>query len=257
MLIKTEKRKTRNGMNDQYWQTWYFMRCEYCGKEEWYSHSKYIVKRGNISRRFCSRECWYKYTKEEEKNCWDCGIILNEENWVGIKYAYICKNCRKRHKKEQWHKLRKLVIEKYGGKCVHCGEGRIGCLVMDHVNNDGAKERRERFKNGPSGLYIWLKDNPVSSNYQILCWNCNWLKRMEGKSLSKIRKEIIEGYGGVCENCGEDNPMVLGIHHKDGGGKREREQKHHSALWVELKHEGYPRGKHSLLCLNCNNLIER
>ena len=38
-------------------------------------------------------------------------------------------------------KRRRLVIDKYGGKCVCCGETKLEFLSMDHVNGGGTKER--------------------------------------------------------------------------------------------------------------------
>ena len=83
-------------------------------------------------------------------------------------------------------KLRLLVIEKLGGKCSnpysidHLGfekeEDYVICLQVDHINGGGNKE----FKRiGKSAIYRKvLKD---STGYQLLCANCNWLKRFKNR----------------------------------------------------------------------------
>jgi hypothetical protein len=52
------------------------------------------------------------------------------------------------------------------------------CLQIDHINNDGAKER----KKCPNGTIYYYKKVLVSlrkgeKKYQLLCAYCNWLKR--------------------------------------------------------------------------------
>lgn len=110
------------------------------------------------------------------------------------------KNWRKKHGAE-WRKknrisinayrrkveteLRKQAIIKLGGRCANpaCqwlnADGSRGCidircLHIDHVYNNGNKER----KAGIVGWKLWktvLAD--TAGNYQLLCANCNWIKR--------------------------------------------------------------------------------
>lgn len=58
-----------------------------------------------------------------------------------------------------------------------CTDSR--CLQIDHPNGDGAKERRTFLKNS---ITVYLKkviENP--QDYQLLCANCNWIKRVNNK----------------------------------------------------------------------------
>jgi len=48
-------------------------------------------------------------------------------------------------------------------------------LQIDHVNGDGHKERQTR-KSLNRKIALNLID---TSRYQILCANCNWIKRVE------------------------------------------------------------------------------
>ena len=67
-------------------------------------------------------------------------------------------------------RLRELVLAKYGGICQCCGETHYEFLCIDHVNGGGGAERKTL-----SGmcLYVKLKNNPISSDYRVLCHNCN------------------------------------------------------------------------------------
>jgi len=79
--------------------------------------------------------------------------------------------------KANQHRARKLVLEHYGGKppkCVNCGCSIFDCLDIDHIYNNGSKERK---KQGTGTSFVkWLISNNFPSGYQILCRNCNWLK---------------------------------------------------------------------------------
>lgn len=114
--------------------------------------------------------------------------------------ANICKSCKADYKRDwrqkrgkeyyrkqnrMWkQKIKITVMELYGNKCACCGEDGLPFLTMDHINNDGKKDRE---KYGRSyGMYIHMrnlfyKDKKVAlSKYQILCWNCNMAKQHNG-----------------------------------------------------------------------------
>jgi len=85
-------------------------------------------------------------------------------------------------------RLKKLIFEAYGNKCQCCGEAELEFLTIDHINNDGAAHRRT-LKRGGGDLYRWLRDNDFPSEFQILCCNCNWSKRLGGGVCIHKRKE--------------------------------------------------------------------
>lgn len=84
-------------------------------------------------------------------------------------------NCdKKRHKFRDNLKLK--IIEYYSkGKncCECCGEKQRLFLTVDHINNDG-------FKDKISGhyLYIWILKNNFPDGFQIYCMNCNLGKHL-------------------------------------------------------------------------------
>ncbi len=72
-------------------------------------------------------------------------------------------------------KLKLQVVKEYGGKCVCCGESIPEMLTIDHINGDGATERRKfRGKNENWDFYAYLRRNGFpKDNYRLLCYNCN------------------------------------------------------------------------------------
>lgn len=93
--------------------------------------------------------------------------------WLERKYKYLPKY------KETHAKRKKLVIEKYGGVCVCCGETEIAFLTIDHINNDGAEHRR-KIGHGGTQIYRWLVKNDFPPGFQTLCFNCNCAKSIIG-----------------------------------------------------------------------------
>jgi len=79
--------------------------------------------------------------------------------------------------------IRYEVLKFYSGGtepvCLCCGEKNIGFLTIDHIHDDGRSERHL------GGMCRFLKKMkfPDRHRYQVLCWNCN-----EGKQLN----------GGIC-----------------------------------------------------------
>lgn len=78
-------------------------------------------------------------------------------------------------------KLRVLALQSYGGKCACCGLEDQPFLSIDHINNDGARHRRqEKLKGSGYHLYAWLKKHNFPNGFQVLCYNCNLAKQHFG-----------------------------------------------------------------------------
>lgn len=83
---------------------------------------------------------------------------------------------------------RAAVLLILGSRCVHCGFSDGRALQVDHINGDGAKEYKNTF-----GAAYWNKVlksvADAEKKYQLLCANCNWIKRCENKeSTGRPRK---------------------------------------------------------------------
>lgn len=73
-------------------------------------------------------------------------------------------------------RLKDTVFEKYGNICSACGFSDIRALTLDHVLNNGAEERKSI---GERGVYRRSLDDQYTEEYQILCMNCQFIKRVE------------------------------------------------------------------------------
>lgn len=92
--------------------------------------------------------------------------------------------------------LKLEVLTHYGEDgcaCVRCGESRLACLSIDHINGNGTKHRQSIMNGidvGGTSFYAWLKKNSFPKGYQTLCMNCQWIKRIEQNELPKGRRII-------------------------------------------------------------------
>lgn len=81
------------------------------------------------------------------------------------------------------------LVQLMGNKCARCNFSDIRALQIDHVNSDGAIERRYWKQFGGLALEqfycIVAKSYTMNENrYQLLCANCNWIKRSENREFS-------------------------------------------------------------------------
>jgi hypothetical protein len=98
-----------------------------------------------------------------------------------VKGLKSCAECRERHA-ECKRNLKRQVLRAYGNgkeECVGCGERELAVLSIDHINNDGGKERKRRGGKGGVEIYLeWKKEGwPNDPPKQVLCMNCQFRKR--------------------------------------------------------------------------------
>lgn len=80
--------------------------------------------------------------------------------------------------------LRQEVIEAYGSRCAcpRCDITQAEFMTLDHVNNDGATDRRSIGRMGGIQFYRYVRDQGYPQDrYQLLCWNCNLTKHIYGQ----------------------------------------------------------------------------
>lgn len=84
--------------------------------------------------------------------------------------------------KRNYNRCREQVFAAYGGwKCACCGETEKLFLSIDHVENNGAEERRSGvYKSCGTGFYQWLRKQNFPPGYQVLCMNCQVGKHKNG-----------------------------------------------------------------------------
>ncbi len=137
------------------------------------------------------------------KLCTKCHITQNLDNFSkdsdkrdGLSSS--CRDCRKIHRlehldaykardkkyysthveqqslyaKNRHLSIKKDVVLKYGGHCECCGIDRIEFMAIDHINGGGSEMRKDASMRG-ARFYRRLHKNPVSSEFRVLCHNCN------------------------------------------------------------------------------------
>jgi hypothetical protein len=143
------------------------------------------------------------------KKCNKCGKKLPFESFAQNRHT--CKECRKayhrahykiaypkygRQKKREDYlanieyykakgkernlKIKTEVFTHYspnGVKCAHCGYNDIRALSLDHINGNGADYRRQTKTKGGSQYYYKLKREGYIDGLQVLCMNCQFIKR--------------------------------------------------------------------------------
>lgn len=111
---------------------------------------------------------WYKKNPNKRKEYWKkYGPLWRKNNPDKVKASRI----RTRNK------LRNDVLLAYGEMCKCCGEQTREFLQIDHINNDGAKHRKEFGLKSAQAMYTWLRKNNYPRGFQILCANCNTAKQ--------------------------------------------------------------------------------
>lgn len=90
-------------------------------------------------------------------------------------------------RKETSRKRRDYLHDVLGRKCAKCGFDDDRILQIDHVMGDGRRERKA------AKDYNWMvrnicemskvDGNMFKARYQLLCPNCNWIKRIENNEV--------------------------------------------------------------------------
>lgn len=83
--------------------------------------------------------------------------------------------------RERLAALRLEVFEKLGRACRRCGFDDVRALQIDHVYGDGRADNESH-----RGIRFYLKILADKTGaHQILCANCNWIKRHINSELPK------------------------------------------------------------------------
>lgn len=139
--------------------------------------------------------------------CRKCNIELMERNWEKslqkIK-MYLCHDCHIKNVRKNRLKVRKEVLSFYSKgtmKCNRCGFSDERVLSIDHIFGHGGHQKQSNNITSGDGFYRWLIKNNFPEGFQVLCMNCQWIKRRENKeertniyrfntSIDKIKGEI-------------------------------------------------------------------
>lgn len=86
-------------------------------------------------------------------------------------------------------RIRAALLVALGGKCVSCGIVDARVLQVDHVAGDGYEDRRLMKQRG-TAMYKTQLQRVLDgyTGYQLLCANCNWIKRHERGEVKRVAK---------------------------------------------------------------------
>jgi hypothetical protein len=76
-------------------------------------------------------------------------------------------------------KRRQKLVEQFGNKCVKCGFDDPRALQFDHINSDSGGKNRDYDRNK-----LWNEIEETPERFQLLCANCNTIKRFECNELN-------------------------------------------------------------------------
>jgi len=91
-------------------------------------------------------------------------------------YYHANRDHRKQQQNARRAKLREQAFDVLGRTCVRCGFSDVRALQFDHINGGGGKERREL---NDTHRYYKSIIEAGATKFQVLCANCNWIKRIE------------------------------------------------------------------------------
>ena len=101
--------------------------------------------------------------------------ILRDHHNYYLKHKELIRLGQKNHSQE-W---REKVLQHLGGKCKHCGFSDSRALQVDHVRGGGAKA----YGQGKIRYYKQILNDKLET-FQLLCANCNWIKKAENNEVS-------------------------------------------------------------------------
>lgn len=174
--------------------------------------------------------------------------------------------------KTRYRNLRLAALQAYGNECACCGEKIERFLQIDHIGG-GGKQHRDAMGSGNAAFYRWLEANNYPPTLQVLCGNCNTGSHINGGTCPhagpvaeptsyisgyrrRIKKEVVDAYGGRCACCSETELTFLTIDHVHNNGAAHRralsQGRGGHVIHALLKKTGYPDG-YQVLCFNCND----
>lgn len=132
--------------------------------------------------------------KDETGNCLNCNATFVK---VTKNQKYCSRSCGtlmwKKKNPARWKEIyqkshdmhRNNLFQILGDKC-SCGFDDKRALQFDHINENGLKDLK-RFGNKNAMLYYYSKHpEEAREKLQILCANCNWIKRAEKNEIRGV-----------------------------------------------------------------------
>lgn len=253
--------------------------CKQVLPEEMFSHNR----RNPDGLHHCCKQCKaiqdkaYQEKHKDKVKARKHEYYLANQKEISARTSQYAKTHVQKHR--EWctkakNKLKVEVFSSYSDgdvKCRWCGESDVDVLSIDHLDGNGADHRREIYGGNISGgsrFYFWLKKNNYPDGFQVLCFNCQFKKRLteirpenpthlqqvRARYVRSIKLECLENYGGLRCDCGKDDADVLTLDHvNDDGAEHRRETGTRGFnFYMMLRKSGFPSEPPlQVMCLNC------
>lgn len=133
---------------------------------------------------------WQDKNKEKLKEIRHQYYLNRKASGKAQEYELKIQEHKRRYNARRELNLKMEILTHYSNgrpRCNHCGFDDIRALQIDHINGGGAQHRMSLVgSRSGSRFYIWLKKNDYPEDYQVLCANCNWIKRVENRELYRF-----------------------------------------------------------------------
>jgi len=163
------------------------IKCKYCMSEYYQSDNirQYLKKKKESGKQ---KEILDRYRESHKQEISERKKAKRRNNLLEIRQK----------DRQQKRNNTKLAHEILGGKCSKCGEQSPGKLAIDHINDDGANERKLiRFDR----LTSLIRQGKVDTNrYQLLCHNHNFERYLQNLRTKPYR---VGGVEKECTSCHE------------------------------------------------------
>lgn len=137
---------------------------------------------------------WYSKHKDYYKK--------KQQNYRAKNRERVCQHANEYRAKdrERWRayaRKRRLQIklelfDLFDNKCQHCGFSDIRTLQVDHIHGRGLAHRKLiRTKSDTYYTAILIEIKAGSKDYQLLCANCNWIKKFENNEIREKDKKYV------------------------------------------------------------------
>lgn len=151
-----------------------FRVCKKCGQSRHLFDFHVYNKAGN--RRHECRSCYrarmnVSYLKNRETRLANAAAKYAERpsrQWTAEE-----KRLRNERGKQYRIEHMNTIFDHYGRECVCCGETEPMFLTIDHVNGDGASQRKDLRSGVSTSFYRWIIKKGFPDDLQVLCYNCN------------------------------------------------------------------------------------
>lgn len=119
--------------------------------------------------------------------------VSAKKYWNSVPHPKMSIEEKRKKAREYIARLKKDVFEVLGNKCIRCNFNDPRALQIDHIDGGGVREltRKNPEKKYKGHYYNHVKNTVLSgvTKYQLLCANCNWIKRVEnGENLRYLNK---------------------------------------------------------------------